>query len=186
MKLFIAAFLFILHVFCATEDEISSNVDSVPSSLIVIVPPEPEEVKGNIDIVYNETINFVTTYSFNWNKFMELTTYRRTFKTTMNYRLVNVEFTFPYVGGTAKSTFRINLLLDDQIIYQHRLNQHTANILRTIHMAGHLTNVKPGFHTIKIYALAPSGYIYFPSFNSNSLENYFPALYAQLYVLGFN
>ena len=137
-----------------------------------------------VNIIMNETIKYNNSFLIKTNTLMENYHYSRTFYINMNSKLINIKLNIPLVGiDKEKQYARILLYFDDD----GSMWSHIPWELKPLHLEGIATNVKEGYHKIKLMCCVTGGSLNIPYFDTDSvLFKIKPELSGKLVVIAQN
>ena len=180
------SWIFSLICLCAAQTEESTATEN---SRIIVVPGEPDPPvihKPIFTMIHSESIYYSNSIITNWLTLTEVPYYRRTFTTTIDYEILTVEFLMSLVGNSNAVRSRIQVYLDDDVIYDTAMANSINWAKMSLLMKGYKMNVPAGTHTIKLVAAVNGGNLYIPQYDDSSFEGFTPKYHAKLFVLGFN
>ena len=161
MKLFIAAFLFILHVFCANNEN------------------------SAIDILWEESFTYNTSHKIESIVPEEVHRYHKIFTTVSDYKFLSVELRIPYIGEVAGG-WKAMTYLDNVLIFVTGNYQTFQCLLEPITIIkGYKTDVKKGRHDIRVYVATSQTYNLFPGYFPSSIESWDPRISSKLLIVGY-
>jgi hypothetical protein len=134
---------------------------------------------------YTEKIFFAASVTTNSLAWVELVNYTRTISTPALANLI-VTVHIPFTGNdTAAKRSRIRLDFDGVPISDASKFNETIWELHEITLTGLVANVAAGVHTLKLFAMVDGGTLNIPHFNAALIESTAPALFANLFLVGF-